>query len=186
MQLADKLIVHDAAMPLRAKPSDASANSLEQVIADLDLLNHDTEQGFLSIGGKLAEFMQTVSLITSELTALANEEHGQRASEALTHALDRATELRAGREDRDGGLAGIRREVGLLKRTLSGFQETVSTFRTLGLLTRIETARLGSTRADFSDLADDVTLLAGQVQSKVESALDIADSLIPPIEGAMR
>jgi len=173
-------------MPLRAKPSDASANSLEQVIADLDLLNHDTEQGFLSIGGKLAEFMQTVSLITSELTALANEEHGQRASQALTHALDRATELRAGQDDRDGGLAGMRREVGLLKRTLSGFQETVSTFRTLGLLTRIETARLGSTKADFSDLADDVTLLAGQVQSKVESALDIADSLIPPIEGAMR
>jgi len=186
MQLADKLIVHDGAIPLGPKPSPASADSLGQVIEDLDLLNHDTEQGFLSIGGKLAEFMETVSLISSELTALANEEHGQRASEALTHALDRATELRAGQEDRDGGLAGIRREVGLLKRTLSGFQETVSTFRTLGLLTRIETARLGSTRADFSDLADDVTLLAGQVNSKVESALAIADSLIPPIEDAMR
>jgi hypothetical protein len=186
MQLADKLIVHDAAMPLRAKPSDASANSLEQVIADLDLLNHDTEQGFLSIGGKLAEFMQTVSLITSELTALANEEHGQRASQALTHALDRSTEMRTSLGDRDSGLAGIRREVGLLKRTLLGFKETVSTFRALGVLTRIETARLGSTKADFSDLADDVSLLAGQIYSRVENALAIANSLIPPIESAMR
>ena len=65
MQLADKLIVRDAAMPLRVMPSQPSADSLGQVIADRDLLNHDTEQGFLSIGGKLAEFMQTVSLISS-------------------------------------------------------------------------------------------------------------------------
>jgi len=76
--------------------------------------------------------------------------------------------------------------VSLLKRTVSGFQETVSTFRTLGLLTRIETARLGSTGADFCDLADDVGLLAGHIHSRVESALEMADSLIPPIEAAIR
>jgi hypothetical protein len=130
--------------------------------------------------------MQTVSVISSELAALANAEHGQQASQALTHALDRATEIRAAHGSSDRGLAGMRHEVGLLKRTLSGFQETVSTFRTLGLLTRIETARLGSTGTDFSDLADDVSLLAGQVHAKVASALSIADSLIPPIESAMR
>jgi hypothetical protein len=186
MQLTDKLRIRDVAMPLRATPSPALAQSLGQLIADLDSLNHDTEQGFLSIGGKLAEFMRTVSVISSELTALANVEHGQQASQALTHALDRSTEMRATQGNRDEGLAGMRHEVVLLKRTLSGFQETVSTFRTLGLLTRIETARLGSTGADFSELADDVSLLAGQVRSRVESALAIADSLISPIEGAMR
>jgi methyl-accepting chemotaxis protein len=186
MQLTDKLRVRDVAMPLRAEPSPASAKSLGQVIADLDLLNHDTEQGFLSIGGKLAEFMQTVSVISSELTTLANAEHGQQASQALTHALDRSKGMKAAQGDRDGGLAGMRQEVGLLKRTLFRFQETVSTFRTLGLLTRIETARLGGTGVDFSDLADDVSLLAGQVDSKVSGALIIADSLIPPIEAAMR
>jgi hypothetical protein len=46
--------------------------SLRQVIADLDLLNHNTEQDFLRIGGKLAEFIEAVNLISSELTALAN------------------------------------------------------------------------------------------------------------------
>jgi uncharacterized phage infection (PIP) family protein YhgE len=176
----------EGAMPLDVQPSGVSTESLGQVIAVLDSLNHDTEQGFMSIGAKLADFMQTVSAISSELTALANAEHGQKASLVLTHALDRSTRMSAAQGDRDGGLAGMRREVGLLKRTLSGFQETVETFRTLGLLTRIETARLGSTGADFSDLADDVSLLAGQVQSKVASALSIADSLIPPIESAMR
>jgi hypothetical protein len=186
MQLTDRLRVRDALMPLKATPSSASAQSLGEVIADLDSLNHDTEQGFLSIGGKLAEFMQTVSVISSELTALANAEHGQKASQALTHALDRATEMRATQGDRDGDLSGMLHKIGLLKRTLLKFEETVSAFRTLGLLTRIETARLGSTGADFSDLASDVSLLADQVHSKVASALIIADSLIPPIESAMR
>jgi len=188
MQLADKQTARDLGMPLpqQVQPSDALAESLGQVIADLDLLNHDTEQGFLSIGGKLAEFMQTVSVISSELTGLADAEHGQRASQALRRALDRCTDMRSSLGNGDGGLAGMRHEIGFLKRTLSGFQETVSAFRTLGFLTRIETARLGSTGADFSDLAEDVSLLAGHINSKVESALAMADSLIPPIEGAMR
>jgi hypothetical protein len=186
MQLTDKLRARDERIPPRVQPSGATAESLGQVIADLHLLNHDTEQGFVSIGGKLAEFMQTVSVISSELTALGNAENGQRASQSLTHALDRSMEMRASLGDHDGGLAGMRHEVGLLRRTLSGFQETVSTFRTLGLATRIETARLESTRAEFSDLADDVSLLADQIHTKVESALSIADSLIPPIEIAMR
>jgi hypothetical protein len=186
MQLTDKLRVRNVGMPLRAEPFPASTQSLRQVIADLSLLNHDTEQGFMSIGGKLAEFMQAVSVISSELTTLANAEHGQQAAQALTHALDRSKGLKASLGERNGGLADMRREVGLLKRTLSGFQETVSTFRTLGLLTRIETARLGSTGVDFSDLADDVSLLAGQIDTRVEGSLAIADSLIPPIEAAMQ
>jgi hypothetical protein len=186
MRLIDKLVARDVVEQLGVQPSHASAESLEQVIADLHLLNHDTEQGFLSIGGKLAEFMQTVSVISSELTALASAEQGQRASQALTQALNHSTEMRASLGSRDGGLAGMRDEVGLLKRTLSGFQGTVSTFRTLGVLTRIETARLVSTKADFSDLANDVSWLAEQIDTRVESALAIADSLIPPIESAMR
>jgi hypothetical protein len=186
MQLTDKLKSQNVVTPLRSERSQASAQSLGQVIADLSSLNHDTEQGFMSIGGKLAEFMQTVSVISSELTTLANAEHGQQAALALTQALDRSEWMRASLGERSGGLAGMRRQVGLLKRTLSGFQETVSTFHTLGLLTRIETARLGSTGVDFSDLADDVSLLAGQVDTRVESALAIADSLIPPIEDAMQ
>ena len=186
MQLTDKLRARDVVLPPRAKPSDTLAESLGQVISELDLLNHDTEQGFLSIGGELAEFMQTVSVISSDLAGLADAEHGQRASQALTRVLDRCLEMRSSRGSGDESLADMRHEVGLLKRTLSGFQTTVSTFRTLGLLTRIETVRLGSTGADFSDLAYDVNLLAGHIHCRVESALAMADSLIPPIEGAMQ
>src|ERR1035441_7910045 len=142
----------------KAAASDSQAGdwteTLGQVIADLELLNRNTEQDFLRIGGKLAEFIEAVNLISSELAALANAEHGQRAAQALTCALDRSMEMNARYADRNGGLGGMREEAGRLKQTLSGFKGTVSTFHMLGVLTRIETARLGSTGADFGNLAD--------------------------------
>ena len=186
MKLTDKLKTRNVVMPWEAQPSSVSVGSLDQVIADLGLLNHRTEQDFLSIGGKLTEFMQAVKVISSELSSLANSEQGQRASHALTLALDRATAKRAALGESDTGLAGMRNEISLLKRTLSGFVGTVSNFNTLALLTRVETARLGSAGTGFSQVADDVRLLAGKVHSSVERALAIADSLIQPIEDAMR
>ena len=38
--------------------AQAWRETLEQVIADLDLLNRNTEQDFLTIGGKLADFIE--------------------------------------------------------------------------------------------------------------------------------
>ena len=63
--------------------------TLEQVIADLDLLNRNTEQDFLTIGGKLADFIEKVNLISSQLAVLAtfnSQEQGLHASQALTCA----------------------------------------------------------------------------------------------------
>src|SRR5208283_1774194 len=72
---------------IRGGPPVNESATLVQVIADLDNLNHGTEQDFLIIGAKLAEFIATVDLISSGLAALAHVicgEHGPRASEALT------------------------------------------------------------------------------------------------------
>ncbi|MGO9897174.1 MAG: hypothetical protein ACLPX8_23530, partial [Bryobacteraceae bacterium] len=158
------------------------------MIADLDLLNHNTEQDFLRIGGKLSEFSEAVGLISFELTALADmmsAEQGLRASHALTGILDGFTKIRARAEEGNGLLDGMLREAGLVKRTLSGFKGTVSTLTTLGVLTRIETARLGAASADFGPLADAVKSLSGSVQERVENALDTASQLIPPIESVL-
>jgi hypothetical protein len=166
----------------------AWTETLQQVIGDLDLLNRNTEQDFLTIGGKLADFIEKVNLISSQLAVLAtfnSQEQGLRASQALTCALDRSTEMRTRYADHNGVLGDMRQEAGRLQQILSGFQGTVSTFHTLGVLTRIETARLGTAGADFGSLADDVNLLAGNVQVKVEGALDAAARLIPSIETAL-
>jgi len=158
-----------------------------QVIADLDLLNQNTERDFLKIGGKLSEFIETVSLISSDLAFLANSVSGERgecASLALTAALDRSLEMEARYADSFGGLDGMRTEAGRLKQTLAEYENTVSAFRAVGFLTRIEIARLENGAADFGSLTGDVKSLTENVQVKVQSALDAGARLIPMIESA--
>ncbi len=159
--------------------------TLGHLIAALDLLNHDTEQDFLSIGGKLGEFIEAVNLISSDVSVFANLISGsgaQRTSEALTSALGHSREMGAHSQQSLGVLSGICRGAGRLKGSLAGLKGTVSTFRMLGVLTRIETARLGSAGNDFIHLADDVKSLA----TVVETALKTANLLIPSIEIALQ
>ena len=165
------------------------ADTLGQVIADLDHLNQNTERDFLRIGGKLGEFIEAVSLISCDLKALASlisGEHGLRASQALTPALEHSRDMLARVEEGSALLGDMRQQAHLLKRNLSEFEGVVSTFRALGVLTRIETARLGSAGADFRHLADDVKLLVTDVRTKVETARPAAALLIPAIESAMQ
>jgi hypothetical protein len=169
--------------------SEDWAATFGPVVADLELLNHNTEQDFLQIGGKLAEFIEAVNLMSSELTTLVgliSGEHGLRVSQALTSALDWSREMKARDTDRVGGLDGMRQEANRLRQTLSGFHGTVAAFQTLGVLTRIEAARLGALGADFGNLADDVKLIGGTVKARVETALETAALLVSPIEMAMQ
>jgi hypothetical protein len=157
------------------------------VIGDLDLLNHNTEYEFLQIGSKLAEFLDAVNLISSDLASLASlisGEQGLRASEALTGALNGVLEMEARYANGSGGLDGMRQDVARLGQALAEYQTTVSAFRAIGFLTRIEIARLGNAAVDFGSLTEDVKLLAGNVEVKVESAVDAAAMLIPTIERA--
>jgi hypothetical protein len=94
------------------------AGMLGQVIADLDHLNHNTEQDFLRIGDKLGEFIKAVNLISCDLKALASlisGEHGLRASQALTSALDHSREMAARVEEGNALLSSMRQEARLLK-----------------------------------------------------------------------
>ncbi len=167
----------------------AWTTTLERVIEDLDLLNRDTEQYFLKIGGKLSDFIDRVNQISSDLAELGNlisGEQGLHASHALNSALDRARKMGANSPAGDGILGGLRQGTDCLRRTLTGFKATVSTFRTLGVLTRIEAARLGTDGSEFGILADDVRTLTANVQARVANALDTVALLIPPIENALQ
>jgi hypothetical protein len=159
--------------------------TLGQLIAVLDLLNHDTEQDFLSIGEKLGEFIAAVNLISSDVSVFANlisGERTQRTSEALTSALTHSREMVSRSQESMRVLSGICRGAGRLKGSLAGLKGSVSTFRMLGVLIRVETARLGSAGNDFIHLADDVKSLA----TVVEKALNTANLLIPSIERALQ
>ncbi len=172
----------------RTQQTDARSQAFREVIADLNLLNRDTEQDFLKIGGKLTDFMEAAKLMSDELRALADlvsGDSGVRESEALTVVLSRALTMGAQAADGNAALTSIRIHADHLKATLAGFKGTVSTFRTLGSLTRIETARLGKTGSSFGNLADDIRALAESVQSKVEKSLETVAVLVGRIERAL-
>jgi methyl-accepting chemotaxis protein len=168
--------------------SMARSETLRRLIADLELLNRNTERDFLSIGGKLSEFIEAVDLISSDLKGLAEmmtDEQGLHTSRAMTCVLDRFTKIKTRSEEGGGLLAGMLHQAGQAKQTLSAFQGTVTILTTLGVLTQIETARLGASGADFGPLADDVKSVSGSVQERVEDAWQTASQLIPPIEAAL-
>lgn len=172
-----------------ASAGPACAAMLRQVMTDLDLLNRRTEQDFLEIGGKLTGFMEGVKRISSELTGLAlhlSGEQGLRASSALASALNRSKQMLARSAAGSKLLSSMYHEAAQMKRTLSEFQGTLSSFHTIAVLTRVETARLGSAGADFGSLADDMKLLAGDVKDRIENALDTTHQLLPPIETALQ
>ena len=167
----------------------ACAAALGQVVADLDHLNHNTEQDFLIIGGKLAGFIETARLISSELTgfaSLTSGEHAQRTSQALTSVLGRSTGMRARTEADSSLLITMRQQADRLKHTLAEFEGTASSFQALGVLTQIETARLSGSGADFGSLAADVKVAARNIRTRVKSALDTGVHLIQPIESLLR
>jgi hypothetical protein len=172
----------------RVKDLEDSPATLVQVIADLEHLNRNTEHDFLNLGERLSGFIEAVDSISSQLTALSDlvsPEQGLRAAHALTGILGRLNKIKTRAGEGTGLLDGMLQGAGQVRQTLCSFNGTVSTLTTLGVLTQIETARLGAAGADFGPLADDVKSLSGSVQERVENAIATASQLIPPIEGAL-
>jgi methyl-accepting chemotaxis protein len=73
-----------------------------------------------------------------------------------------------------------------IRLAFSGLRNTVSVFRTLCTLTQIETSRLGSTGADFGDLATEVRPLSESIQSSGEGVLEASSRLDQDIQTAVR
>jgi hypothetical protein len=135
---------------------------VEQVIADLEDLNRSTERDFLAIGGKLMDFLSTAQRISSDMTAVADliaGEQGERASQALADVLEGARQMQSRAEQRDEALGILSNSARSISSTFARFLDTVSTFRALGTLVRIETARLGTTGVDLEHVAAEVKLL---------------------------
>lgn len=169
-------------------PDGVGVSKLGAVIDDLGRLNRNTEQAFVAIGGKLISFSESVNQISAELGALVQVVSGEqtlRATEVLRTVLEEANQMAAHADAGACQLERMKQGAHDLRDTLSGFHGTASTFRTLGVLTRIETARLGNAGAEFGSLADDVNQLAGNVKARVEAALEKAAHLLPSIERSM-
>jgi hypothetical protein len=163
--------------------------ALEQVAKDLENLNRSTERDFLAVGEKLIEFRLAARRVASEMTALTeliSGEQGRNASHALTRMLEHSRAMDA-RIERSGQALGQVHDLSCrIRLAFAGLHNTVSVFRALCTLTQIETSRLGSTGADFGDLAAEVRPLSESIQSSGEGVLEASCRLEEGIQTAMR
>src|ERR1035438_4525167 len=120
------------------------------------------------------------------LTELISGEQGRKVSHALNGTLERSREMdaRIGRSGQAlGRVAGLSSDIG---NVFAGLHHTVSVFRALCTLTRIETSRLGSAGAGFGDLATEVGPLSEAIQSSGEGVLEASGRLDQGVQSAIR
>ena len=163
--------------------------AVDQIIDDLENLNGSTERDFLAVGEKLMTFRATARQIASDmaaLTELISGEHGRRASCALTEILERAKEIDRRIEQSGQALEEVRDLSGRIRLAFVGLGNTVSVFRTLCTLTRIETSRLSSTGAGLADLAAEIMPLSESIQASGEGILETSSRLIEGVQSAIQ
>jgi len=119
------------------------------------------------------------------LTELISGEHGRNASHALARVLEYSRDMNARTEESGQALGAVRDLSCGIRQSFHGLRSTVSVFRTLCTLTRIETSRLGSAGSGFSDLADEVKPLSESIQSSGENILAAASLLDQSIQSAL-
>ncbi|MGD1093835.1 MAG: hypothetical protein ABSB35_17830 [Bryobacteraceae bacterium] len=161
---------------------------LEQVISDLENLNQRTERDFLTIGGKLMEFLTAARQASADMAALGeliSGGNGSHASQVLTRVLEQSRQAEARSETGNQVLAGVCESTGEIGRKLRGFRRTVSVFRVLGSLTRVETARLDHAGAEFASLAEDVHALTQRIESSGQGILDASTTLHVSMQAAL-
>lgn len=167
-------------------PAQASGlAALDKVIEELRNLNRNTESDFLAIGGKLMEFLRSAEAISegvNRLTTLISGEHARQASDLIARALERCQQMEMRAAERSRNLEVLRDGATSVQANLSSFRDFLATFRVLSILTRIETERLGGEGAGFGSLAEDVTMLAEGMGSKVESVIEAAVLLRQRVE----
>jgi hypothetical protein len=163
------------------------ASTIDQAIEDLRTLNVATEADFLTVGGKLMEFRVAARQISSDMTALVevvSAEGGQ--DRALASMLEDSTHRNARIEESGKALAEVRDLSRKILLAFSQLRDTVSTFRALCILTRIETSRLGAASLAFAHLADEVKPLSERIHASGEVIWEASAQLQESVEAALK
>jgi hypothetical protein len=170
-------------------PEPGWGASVEQVIHDLEAMNHSTERDFLAIGEKLMGFRSAARQIAADMAALTDlisGEHSQNASSALNRLLEHAAAMDGRIEHSGRALQQVRDLSGSIRGAFGGLPHTVAVFRTLCTLTRIETSRLGNSSAGFGDLAAEASPLSEMIRSRGEGVLEASSLLDLGVRSAMQ
>ena len=172
----------------RGRQSPRWKPAIQQAIRELAALNASTERDFLAVGGKLVGIRDVASEVSSQIAALSEAlsgERGQKVAGALNGMLERS-EAMAGETAQAGeGIESLRALAGRIRQSFGGLRQTVSAFRTLCTLARIETARLGGAGFGFEDHAEEVKRLAETIHASGQSILEACARLDGEIAAAL-
>jgi hypothetical protein len=176
-----------------ARPADpavsALAGAVRHVTADLESLSQSTEGDFLAIGAGLSEFLSATRGISAELTALMDDisgEGGEALSQALSGTFEHCLAMRTRAEEGGQSLARLHAAAGRIRGSFLSVAQTVSRFRVVGTLARIETARLGGTiDGELMHLADEVRSLTESIEAKAETVVETAAAMDARIARAL-
>jgi len=172
--------------PRHEKPS---GDDVRGVISSLEVLNRSTEHDFLAIGRQLSDFQsraRRISLAMQSLTALVSGDQGRQAFHTLTGMIENATRMCAGAENSARALSSVRDLASRIRLSFSRLGDTVSIFRALCPLTRIETSRLGLAGEGVGDLADQVEPLSDSIAASGKGVTEASAGLERCIQSAIR
>ncbi len=164
---------------LRREHRGQLAGQLRAAGAELDGLSRVTERDFLSVGAKLEE-ISTRARAEAEALAQVTAAFGGDREQALTQLLK---DVGAWAESaaQANNYANLFNELVPVVRSVAAPVRDLKTalrkLRVVGIMTRIESARLDSLAGEFEGLAEEVVQLTGSVEEKSDTILASVDDL---------
>jgi len=163
----------------RRVQADGHAATVERLCGELENVNRSTERDFLAVGGHLRDLRAN----SRELSHLAQSIGERIRGGAGDHLLGSFESLLAavGAMEKSAGhseaLSQVLAACDQFQHALDRMKQAVMTFHVLGMLTRVETARVDRGSDDWQHLASQVRSMSGEISEQVSRMAAAARSL---------
>jgi hypothetical protein len=165
---------------LIGRPRTSALNGLlDKVAAELSSLAISTERDFLRIGEQLQEIVTRAQEQRSNIAGLVDEVAGK-TGESLAGTFKEIVHWTGHTAEATNGaqwLSELASVVRAVRDPLHALNKAVRTLRVMGVVTRIESARLGAQATSFDALARDVVTLAESIDERSNTILDAVNGV---------
>jgi hypothetical protein len=152
---------------------------LRGVSGQLGELMRSSERDFIAVGGKLDDILDAVGKESTTLASLSKAVAGEQG-ETLAGLLDEVARWgghAAGADGCGAAIAALLPAASAVCLPLRDLQNMIRTLHVLGIVTRVESARLGASAAGFEDLAAELDNLTTEIDSRATAILQTVDEL---------
>jgi methyl-accepting chemotaxis protein/outer membrane murein-binding lipoprotein Lpp len=166
------------------------ARSMPQLLPRLSSVIKDREEDFLRLGAAVFGINSLAGTFSAAATQMASSVGEGALHAAIADLEQQAAEARtvfasvSSAEQLDG-MTEVLRHIRTLDLAMGRFTTLVRTLKVLEITTRIESARLGSSGAGFTTLADDVRALGGVIEEHTSKIGDQSALLMNQVAAAL-